>query len=746
MSDVNVNFPPSTSPFRAMAAGEVEALVNGLRAEVEGQVSLIDQELTDATTKVFVENFKRQVDETDDTPRVMRAIEAAPEHSKIIFKHDQTYNIKSLTSTKSVKFDLNGANYIVDPTTGTNGVSGTPFIFFTGSKGTGKPISVVAPFSSTITPTTPALDFAVGDYVLIEDDKSVLDWTDVANTGYTGRSEPNYITAIDGATGTLTLNSPLEWAYDTNPRVSKLGMIVNPSVEANGAKISEVNPGAEYNLNEDILPHIFSFRYCVNPKVTDFHVDGWQLEVCNFKHCINPIAKGGYAENPFRTSKGGHGYFSRFDRCRGGSVAECTGKDIRHMVDQVQSYDASSRDNIAMGCKYGAYMMHGLGAKRYTSTNDQSIGCDVGWIMGNPVFNADFDFTILNPKSIGNLGVPFQMMTKSQNMTIINPDVETAFRVALITTGANGFKIKGGKAYVKDGSTVWETILVRPEITVGDTYMADPGSVSIEGMEMTGRVYVLYRSSGAFTFKDNVTKSTNNTATCVYVDPGRTPTDIDISDNKFLGTFNKGAHVAIVPTRQYIVSKNLTSGHVTTPLQLYMAPNLVMFGNLLSGATDFQYAGDIEAAVAGGALIFGNTPNKRDNVNTLKANNVLTNNIDLVNPAGNAKSIGIYSGTKDSKTLRWLLQGTSEDISQNGADFQIVARNNDGSNKGTPILVRRSDMITFMDKAAVVFAGTWDKPIWLGSNRLWVDSTGKLRIKATAPTSDTDGTIVGSQT
>lgn len=45
MSDVNVNFPPSASPFRAVAAGEVEAMVNGLRAEVEGQLSLADEQV-----------------------------------------------------------------------------------------------------------------------------------------------------------------------------------------------------------------------------------------------------------------------------------------------------------------------------------------------------------------------------------------------------------------------------------------------------------------------------------------------------------------------------------------------------------------------------------------------------------------------------------------------------------------------------------------------------------------------------
>jgi len=37
-------------------------------------------------------------------------------------------------------------------------------------------------------------------------------------------------------------------------------------------------------------------------------------------------------------------------------------------------------------------------------------------------------------------------------------------------------------------------------------------------------------------------------------------------------------------------------------------------------------------------------------------------------------------------------------------------------------------------------------PIQLGSNYLWVDSVGKLRIKTSAPISDTDGTVVGTQT
>jgi hypothetical protein len=48
--------------------------------------------------------------------------------------------------------------------------------------------------------------------------------------------------------------------------------------------------------------------------------------------------------------------------------------------------------------------------------------------------------------------------------------------------------------------------------------------------------------------------------------------------------------------------------------------------------------------------------------------------------------------------------------------------------------------------ANVLGNGTWTNPLRLGPNRLWVDSTGRLRVKTSAPTSDTDGTVVGTQT
>lgn len=45
--------------------------------------------------------------------------------------------------------------------------------------------------------------------------------------------------------------------------------------------------------------------------------------------------------------------------------------------------------------------------------------------------------------------------------------------------------------------------------------------------------------------------------------------------------------------------------------------------------------------------------------------------------------------------------------------------------------------------ATVLLDGTWETPLSFGDRRfMWVDATGELRTKATAPTSDTDGTVI----
>ncbi|MEK5360742.1 hypothetical protein ACPOM7_19040 [Peribacillus castrilensis] len=58
MTDVNVNFPPTVSPNRVVTAGDVESMVTQVKADVEGQVSVVSAQLAD---KVNLTNKKINV-------------------------------------------------------------------------------------------------------------------------------------------------------------------------------------------------------------------------------------------------------------------------------------------------------------------------------------------------------------------------------------------------------------------------------------------------------------------------------------------------------------------------------------------------------------------------------------------------------------------------------------------------------------------------------------------------------------
>lgn len=71
--------------------------------------------------------------------------------------------------------------------------------------------------------------------------------------------------------------------------------------------------------------------------------------------------------------------------------------------------------------------------------------------------------------------------------------------------------------------------------------------------------------------------------------------------------------------------------------------------------------------------------------------------------------------------------------------LRLLLVNDDGTTKKTPLQVAADGVVTIGD-------GAWNgMPVRLGAYRLWVDGSGRLRIKNSAPTSDTDGTIVGTQ-
>ena len=77
-------------------------------------------------------------------------------------------------------------------------------------------------------------------------------------------------------------------------------------------------------------------------------------------------------------------------------------------------------------------------------------------------------------------------------------------------------------------------------------------------------------------------------------------------------------------------------------------------------------------------------------------------------------------------------------VGQSGDIFAVK----DSSNN--PILEVTSNHVQALGQFFI--DGEWQKPLNMGGKCLWVDASNKLRIKGGTPSSDTDGTVVGTQT
>jgi hypothetical protein len=81
-------------------------------------------------------------------------------------------------------------------------------------------------------------------------------------------------------------------------------------------------------------------------------------------------------------------------------------------------------------------------------------------------------------------------------------------------------------------------------------------------------------------------------------------------------------------------------------------------------------------------------------------------------------------------------QNATSSFASTGGDINLLG--------GTGSVSNASGNVVIKDTAGN--GGAWNNShAVLGAYHLWVDSTGRLRIKSGAPTSDTDGSIVGTQ-
>ena len=82
-------------------------------------------------------------------------------------------------------------------------------------------------------------------------------------------------------------------------------------------------------------------------------------------------------------------------------------------------------------------------------------------------------------------------------------------------------------------------------------------------------------------------------------------------------------------------------------------------------------------------------------------------------------------------------QNASASYAATGGDVAV--------NPGTGSVGNTSGNLVVADTAGN--GGAWNTShLVLGIYHLWIDAAGRLRVKSSKPTSDTDGTIVGSQT
>ena len=93
-----------------------------------------------------------------------------------------------------------------------------------------------------------------------------------------------------------------------------------------------------------------------------------------------------------------------------------------------------------------------------------------------------------------------------------------------------------------------------------------------------------------------------------------------------------------------------------------------------------------------------------------------------------------------------VLSGDNGVLNYLGNDKDPYSFTPTGSNPQTIIQNSSSNNLDFTFSTLEISA-FWGKPgLLMGNNYLWVDATGVLRIKVGVPTSDTDGTVVGTQT
>ncbi len=694
-----------------------------------------------------------------DTERWQAAIDALATTGGTITTASKTIALTNLdVTTSSITLDFNGATVAADPTT--SGADGAPMIYAHGSVGAEHTITGSTKGAVAITATGNGAAYAAGDYVIVGDAEAVAAWNDTISggpvAGYGGSYEVNRI--LSKASDVLTLAAPLERTYATTPTVKKMTPIENFRVTGIGS-LTESNPGAAFTGEIGDLataPHLIAIEYAVQPRVDHFHAGFWNLHMAYFKYCWQPAVSNLQGISPYRPSTGGHGYMTRFDRCRVASVELCYGYKVRHVVDDVQSIDTHSERNISLSSVSGAYAVHGHGAVRFLSDHDTAYGTDYGWIVGNPSFAGDYDTVIRSPRGHGHVShVAF--WCKSERLTIIDLQGPCSSRSIMMCAGAKGLKVQGGR--LENMAAMVNGIRVRSKLNTGDSYGIDCENVEIDGTQFPvtatfgGGFYhpIEIDALGTILVKNWEISATANFSEGVKICETLTATNVVVSGGHVKGAgTGRAVKIYTAPTDEYRIIDNVAD----TARDISMAPNgkLVLMGNdLQSGGTFTFNTTTAVAAVAAGALMRYNTPSAgaaTARETSLMLDTLYTKDIILGGLAGVAR--GFTLGTiadadrYDQTTARFItvINATAESGGNVGSDLACTTRADDGSQIAQWLFVKRSSGDVTMNAGRFTLSGARLTPIATANGFLWQNATNKkwyTKTGGTAPSSDTDG-------
>lgn len=647
-------------------------------------------QLAETTSQVFVEKYKRQDGETDDTGRIQRAIDSAPPYATIVFDPKVEYRWTSVKSKKSLTFNINGAYYKVNPY-----ATQTPAIYFEGDVGEPYLLTADAAIDSRSLYLSGASSiFSKGDYVIVGDDYVTLPWASNGSS-YTGRSEINKIDSVSG--DTITLIKPVEWPYSISDGayIKKITNLIDKARIIGASNGEEVNPGVE-STGSPALPgkgHIFQFSYCLLPEVDDATLNGWQMHIVNFYRCVYPLARKVVGKKPFKPSAGGHGYVVRMDNCLGGMARENIGEGARHLVDWSRSYYGASESNLSISPFGVSYYTHGLGSKHIRSTHDQVIGsttADEGWAMGDPQFSADFDFIIENPVFIGS-GTAIHQKVGSKGMKIINPNIRTRSTAAIMATrGADDFLLDGG--YVENFRPGTDTYAVLIQATDGDNPIIEyPHNVKLRFTKIKGNAMVKVEADGDVTVEDlefdvNITANAG-LAAALRVAQDISPKNLIIRRNNIKGQFDRGILGSTVPSGKYTIEQNTIDGYRTNGTQLRAgstAGNLRYKDNVIKSngsAPEIAFSSEISDAIKAGAVVEGNFPN---NTNKKGSVTLSSNGLDFTY----SFSHGLMSAPRYANaTAGNEVTGTAEILFVTWNDTKIIVRFKTNPPQGTDNIV-----------------------------------------------------------